>query len=254
MKFSANLSMLYPERDFLDRFDAAKADGFRGVEFVSAYEFPIQAVAKAAAGLEVVLFNSPAGDWAAGERGCACWPGAERRFREGIELAARYGQALGTPRLHVMAGNVPEGVSAGEAEACFIDNLGWAAERLAEAGMVALIEPINPVDMPGYGLSSLAQAERVLTAVGHDNLQLQYDFYHMAMMGEALVEGFERLLPRVGHVQVADVPGRHEPGTGGVDFAHVLAAIERSGYDGWVGAEYRPLAGTREGLGWMKGL
>lgn len=256
MNFSANLSMLYAEHGFLERFGAAAADGFRGVEFVSPYEFPAETVAEAAhkAGVEVVLFNSPAGDWAAGERGCACQPGREALFAEGIETAIGYACALGCPRLHVMAGIVPSGVSAQVAEACFVGNLRWAAGRLAEAGIAALIEPINPVDMPGYGLSSLAQAERVLEAVGHENLRLQYDVYHMAMMGEALTENFERLLPSIGHVQFADAPGRHEPGTGAVDFAGVFAAIERLGYAGWVGAEYRPVAGTREGLGWMRRL
>lgn len=254
MKVAANLSMLYAEHGFLDRFAAAADDGFRGVEFVSPYEQAPQDVAEAArrAGVTVALFNSPAGDWAAGERGMACDPARREAFRSGIERAIDYAGALGCTRLHVMAGNVPPDVSAKAAEAAFIDNLAWAAERLEAAGVMALIEPINPVDMPGYGLSSLEQAERVLKAVGHANLRLQYDFYHMAMLGVALVDTFQRLLPVIGHVQVADMPGRHEPGSGSVDFGAVFAAIRASGYDGWVGAEYRPLAGTSEGLGWMK--
>ncbi|UYO01398.1 MAG: TIM barrel protein [Devosia sp.] len=248
--------MLYPEHDFLDRFDAAAADGFGGVEFVSPYEFSPHEVAAAArgAGVEVVLFNSPAGDWAAGERGCACQPGRQDLFREGILRAADHARALNCPRVHIMAGLVPAGVTPEAAEAKFVDNLGWAAERLESAGVEALIEPINPVDMPGYGLSSLAQAERVLAAVGHDNLGLQYDVYHMAMTGEAVVDNFRRLLPRIGHVQVADMPGRHEPGSGQVDYAAVFAAIAEGGYGGWVGAEYRPAGGTSSGLGWMRGL
>lgn len=256
MKISANLTMLYSEHEFLDRFGAAAADGFRGVEFVAPYDCAVGDVVAAAraAGVDVVLFNSPAGDWAAGERGCACQPGQEERFRAGIETAIIYGRALGCRRLHVMAGIVPQGVSADAAEACFVDNLRWAAERLEQAGVLGLIEPINGVDMPFYGLSSLAQAERVLVAVGHANLRLQYDFYHMAMMGMALVESFERLLPVIGHVQIADSPGRGEPGTGGIDFAVVFGAVERSGYQGWVGAEYRPVAGTSAGLGWMRRL
>lgn len=253
MNFSANLTMLYPEHGFLDRFDAAAADGFGGVEFVSPYDFPPEAVAEAArrAGVDVVLFNSPAGDWDAGERGCACDPAQHARFRESIETALIYAQALACPRLHIMAGLVPAGVSVEEAEAAFIENLTWAADVLGKAGVMALVEPINPVDMPGYGLSSLAQAERVIAAVGHGNLCLQYDFYHMAMMGEALVEGFERLLPLIGHVQFADAPGRHEPGTGKIDFAAVFSAIETSGYGDWVGAEYRPLGGKGAALSWM---
>lgn len=254
MRFSANLSMLYPELEFLDRFDAAAADGFRGVEFVGAYHLAPEVVAERArrAGVEVVLVNAPAGDWAAGERGCASDPEQIERFRQSIELALVHLSALGCRRLHIMAGIVPAGVNAEAAEAVFVDNLAWAVPKLAAAGVMPLIEPINPVDMPGYGLSSLAQAERVLAAVGHTALRLQYDFYHMAMTGEALVENFRRLLPMIGHVQIADCPGRHEPGTGEVDFSAVFAAIRESGYAGWVGAEYRPVAGTSEGLKWMR--
>ncbi|MBB4052646.1 hydroxypyruvate isomerase [Devosia subaequoris] len=254
MKFSANLSMLYTEHDFLDRFAAAAADGFGGVEFVSPYDDPPQVVAEAAraSGLVVVLFNSPAGDWTAGERGCACQPGQQARFRAEIDRAIDYARALGCPRLHIMAGLVPEGVTPAEAEAVFIDNLGWAAERLAGAGVVGLIEPINPIDMPGYGLSRLDQAERVLAAVRHDNLRLQYDVYHMAMMGEDVVTQFMRLLPLIDHIQIADRPGRHEPGSGGIDFPAVFAAIRSSGYQGWVGAEYLPAAMTSMGLGWRE--
>jgi hydroxypyruvate isomerase len=256
VRFSANLSMLYPEHGFLDRFDAAAADGFRGVEFVSPYEHAPDVVAEATrrAGVEVVLFNSPAGDWAAGERGSACDPAKQDVFRAGIERAMAYAEALNCPKLHIMAGILPDGVSTEVAEAQFIDNLAWAAARLDAAGVLALIEPINPVDMPGYGLARLGQAERVLASVNHPNLRLQYDFYHMAMMGEALVDNFGRLLPFIGHVQVADQPGRHEPGSGTVDFATVFTAIRASGYDGWVGAEYRPLGQTSDGMGWMRGL
>lgn len=248
--------MLYPELGFIERFGAAAADGFRGVEFVSPFESPPETIAEQLRrrGLSQVLFNAPAGDWAAGERGTACHRGREAEFAEGIERAIGYAEALGCRQVHVMAGIVPEGVDALEAEAVLVGNMRHAAERLARHGIKALIEPINTVDMPGYGLSSLGQAERVLDAVAHDNLWLQYDFYHMAMMGEALVENFERLLPRIAHVQIADMPGRHEPGTGEMDFGVVFAAIQRSGYGGWVGAEYRPLDGTSEGLEWMRRL
>jgi len=252
MDFSANLSMLYTEHAFLDRFAAAAADGFAGVEFVSPYDHEPGAVAEAArrAGVKVVLFNSPAGDWAAGERGCACQPGQQARFRAGIERAIDFARALACPRLHIMAGIVPQGVSAAEAGAVFVDNLGWAAERLAQADVVGLIEPINSIDMPGYGLSRLGQAERVLTAVGHDNLRLQFDVYHMAMTGEDVVGAFMRLQPLIGHVQIADMPGRHEPGSGEIDYPSVFAAIRSSSYQGWVGAEYLPAAETSNGLGW----
>ena len=248
--------MLYPEHGFLDRFDAAADDGFRGVECVSPFAVEAEAIAErlSANGLEQVLFNAPAGDWATGERGMAVIPGREAEFAEGIERAIAYAEVLNCRRVHVMAGIVPEGVSAEEAEARLVASLRLAAERLQHAGVRALCEPINPVDMPGYGLSSLAQAERVMAAVGHDNLYLQYDVYHMAMTGADLVDDFNRLLPRIAHVQVADKPGRHEPGTGSIDYRAVFAAIEASRYDGWVGAEYRPAAGTSAGLGWMAGL
>lgn len=253
MRFAANLSMLYPEHGFLDRFGAAAADGFGGVEFVSPYEYEAGEIAERLRrhGLEQVLFNGPAGDWAAGERGLASDPLRRDAFAEGVETAIAYAQALGCRQVHVMAGIVPADLDPAEAEATLVDNLRLAAERLARHGIKALLEPINPVDMPGYGLSSLAQAERVLAAAGHDNLWLQYDVYHMAMTGEDLLGNFVRLLPRIAHVQVADMPGRHEPGTGSIDYAAVLAGIAAAGYGGWVGAEYRPLGATSAGLGWM---
>lgn len=246
--------MLYPEYGFLDRFGAAAADGFRGVEFVSPYEWEPDAVSATAraAGVEVVLFNSPAGDWAAGERGIACHPGREDEFAAGIVNAGRYAQVLGCRKVHVMAGIVPDGVGPDDAEWTLVRNLRHAAEALGRHGIMALLEPINQVDMRGFAVSTTDHAERVIAKVGHDNLWLQYDFYHMEMTQGRLLQNFERLLPRIGHLQIADVPGRHEPGTGRVDWAAVFAGIERSGYAGWVGAEYRPLAGTSEGLGWMR--
>lgn len=245
--------MLYPEHGFLDRFDAAAADGFRGVEYIAPYDYPAEAIAERLRrlGLEQVLFNSPADDWAAGDRGLACLPGRQDEFADGIERAIGYARALDCRRVHVMAGVVPVGVAPEDAAVVLAGNLRRAAERLGQHGIMALIEPINAVDMPGYALGTLDAAETMLAAVAHDNLYLQYDFYHMAMTGVALAENFARLLPRIRHVQVADAPGRHEPGTGQVDYAAVFAAVAASGYDGWIGAEYRPAAGTSEGLGWM---
>lgn len=245
--------MLYGEHGFLDRFGAAASDGFGGVEYVSPYEHEPAEIAERLRrhGLEQVLFNSPAGDWAAGERGMASDPQRRDAFAEGIETAIGYAQALGCRQVHVMAGIVPADLDPAEAEATLVGNLRAAAERLDRHGIKALLEPINPVDMPGYGLASLAQAERVLAAVGHDNLWLQYDVYHMAMTGEDLLGNFVRLLPRIAHVQVADMPGRHEPGTGSMDYTGVLAGIAAAGYGGWVGAEYRPLGATSASLGWM---
>ncbi|WP_316356535.1 hydroxypyruvate isomerase family protein [Devosia sp.] len=247
--------MLYPEHGFLERFGAAAADGFRGVEFVSPYEFPPEEVAAAAkaAGVEVVLFNSPAGDWAKGERGIACHPGREDEFADGIETVLRYAPALGCRKVHVMAGIVPSGGDPGDAEWALVGNLRLAAARLGAHGIMALLEPINQVDMPGFAVSTTDHAERVMAKVGHDNLWLQYDFYHIEMTQRRVLQTFERLLPIIGHVQVADVPGRHEPGTGRMDYPGIFAGIEKLGYDGWVGAEYRPVAGTSAGLGWMRG-
>jgi hydroxypyruvate isomerase len=255
MKFSANLSMLYQEHGFIERFGAAAADGFRGVEFVSPYEFDaaeLAAVARAA-GTEIVLFNSPAGDWARGERGIACHPGREDEFAEGIETALRYAQALDCRKVHVMAGIVPSGANPDDAEWALVGNLRHAAARLGAHGIMALLEPINQMDMPGFAVSTTDHAEGVMAKVGHDNLRLQYDFYHMEMTQRRVLQTFERLLPVIGHVQIADVPGRHEPGTAQMDYPAIFAGIERLGYDGWVGAEYRPAAGTSEGLGWMPG-
>ena len=253
MNFSANLSMLYPEHGFLERFGAAAADGFRGVEFVSPYEFEAVDVAAAAraAGTEIVLFNSPAGDWGKGERGMACHPGREDEFAEGIETVLRYAQVLDCRKVHVMAGIVPDGVDPGDAEWALVGNLRHAAARLGAHGIMALLEPINQVDMPGFVVSTTDHTERVMAKVGHDNLRLQYDFYHVEMTQRRALQTFERLLPVIGHVQIADVPGRHEPGTGRMDWSAVFVGIERLGYDGWIGAEYRPLAGTSEGLSWM---
>jgi hydroxypyruvate isomerase len=254
MDFSANLSMLYTEHEFLDRFDAAAADGFRGVEFVSPYEVEAEAIAErlSANGLKQALFNAPAGNWAAGERGMASIPGREAEFAEGLERAIAYAQVLNCRQVHVMAGIVPQGVLPEAAEALLVANLRLAAERLGREGIRALCEPINPMDMPGYGLTSLVQAERVMAAVGHDNLWLQFDVYHMAMTGADIVADYQRLLPRIAHIQVADMPGRHEPGSGTIDYGSVFAAIEASKYDGWVGAEYRPAGSTSAGLGWME--
>lgn len=246
--------MLYQEHGFLERFGAAAADGFRGVEFVSPYEFEPAAVAGAAraAGTEVVLFNSPAGNWAAGERGMACHPGREVEFAAGIETVIRYAQALGCRKVHVMAGIVPEGADPGDAEWALVGNLRHATARLGAHGIMALLEPINQVDMPGFAVSTTDHAERVIAKVGHDNLRLQYDFYHVQMTQRRVLQTFKRLLPMIGHVQIADVPGRHEPGTGEIDYEAIFAGIDRLGYDGWIGAEYRPVAGTSEGLAWMQ--
>ena len=252
-RFSANLSMLYGEVPFLERFGAAARDGFEGVEYLGPYDFPAEAIREQldANGLTQVLFNLPSGDWASGERGIGALPGRTADFHRGVDEALLYAEALGCRMINCLAG-IPKGASAAAAEETLVANLGYAAPRLADAGIRLLLEPINLVDIPGFAVSTMADAERILEKVGSDNLFIQYDFYHMQKMRGELVAEFERLMPRIAHVQIADNPGRHEPGTGEINYNFVLGALDRLGYRGWVGAEYKPAAGTSEGLGWMR--
>lgn len=252
-RFSANLSMLYPEHAFADRFAAAARDGFGAVEYVGAYDLEPAQVRHLleANALEQALFNMPAGDWARGERGIACLPGREADFRESIEIAIRYAEATACTRLNCLAGIAPVGADTAELEAVLVANLRYAAPRLGAHGIRLLLEPINPIDMPGYVLNSTDDYERMAAAVGDDNLYLQYDVYHRQVVRGDLLRGFERLRHRIAHVQIADNPGRHEPGTGEINYGPIFAALDAAGYDGWVGAEYRPLAGTSDGLGWF---
>jgi len=258
---AANLSMLFTEHAFLDRFAAAADAGFRGVEYLFPYAHPPEALRAALddAGVEQVLFNLPPGDWAAGERGLASLPGREAEFRDSVVEALRYAEALACPRLHAMAGLLPVDADArAQAEAreahhaTYLANLRFAAGEAAKAGRELLIEPINTRDMPGYFLSRQDQAVAVLEAVGADNLRLQCDLYHCQIMEGDLIRHLERLLPHIGHVQIAGVPERHEPDVGEVHYPALLARLAALGYPGWVGCEYRPAAGTREGLGWAR--
>ncbi|MEX2552601.1 MAG: 2-oxo-tetronate isomerase [Actinomycetota bacterium] len=253
-KFSANLSMLYQEHAFLDRFAAAATDGFRAVEYLSPYAEPKEKVVEALQqhGLAQALFNVPSGDWAAGERGIACLPTRVEEFRKGVLQALDYAVALGCDRVNVISGLVPQGVGSDVLEPVLVENLKWAAPRCANAGVRLLIEPINLRDIPHFFLSTTAHAERILDRVGHDNLHIQYDFYHMQVMQGDLVPTFERLRERIGHVQIADNPGRGEPGTGEINYGFVLSELDRLGYDGWVGCEYKPQTTTSAGLGWMQ--
>lgn len=252
-RFSANLSMLYPHLPFLERFEAAAADGFRAVEYVGAYEYEPALLASLldAHGLEQALFNLPAGDWAAGERGIACLPGREAEFRHSLDNAIAYAKATGCTRLNCLAGIAPPDLDRRALEAVLVENLRHAAPVLAEAGIKLLLEPINQGDIPGFLVNTSADYERIATSAGHDNLYLQYDFYHMQVVQGDLIRTFRRLQPRIAHVQFADNPGRHEPGTGEINYAAIFNALDGAGYEGWVGAEYRPLADTRAGLGWM---
>jgi len=250
-RLAANLSMLFPQLDFLERFAAARAAGFRYVEYQFPYAFGAEQLAQRArdAGVQVVLHNLPAGDMAKGERGIACLPGREREFREGVERAIEYAAAVACPRVNCIAGLAP-------ADALHFDtlvaNLRHAARRLGEVGVQLLIEPINTRSVPGFFLSGTRQAIDVLNAVGEANAFLQYDMFHMQIMEGDLARTIERLLARIGHIQIADVPERHEPGTGEINFDFLLRHLDAIGYSGWVGCEYNPRGDTLEGLKWAK--
>ncbi len=253
-KFSANLSFLYQEHGFLERFAAAAEDGFKAVEYLGPYAEPKDKVAETleANGLVQALFNVPSGDWAGGERGIACLPGRVEEFRAGVATALDYAAALKCPKVNVICGLVQPGADLEALEATLVENLRYAAPRCAEAGIKLLIEPINLRDIPGFFLSTTKHAERILEKVGHDNLYIQYDVYHMQVMQGDLVPTYERLRDRIAHIQVADNPGRNEPGTGEINYGFVFAELDRLGYDGWVGCEYKPKTTTTAGLGWMQ--
>ena len=207
--------------------------------------------------LQQALFNAPYGDWAAGERGIGCLPDRTEEFRAGVATAIDYAKALGCPKVNVLAGLTRAGDDLQQREDVFVDNLKYAAPRFADAGIKLLVEPINTRDIPGFFLTTSKQAERILERVGHDNLYIQYDIYHMQVMQGDLVPTYERLKDRIAHIQIADNPGRNEPGTGEINYAYIFAALDRLGYDGYVGCEYKPKAGpsgTTQGLGWMKEL
>lgn len=253
-KFAANLSLLYPDRPFMDRIAAAAADGFDAVEYMSPYDHEPSDLRRAldAAGLHQALFNLPFGDWAAGERGIACLPDRIGEFEAGVETALRFAEALSCPAVNCLAGIPAGGMSHEQAEAVLVRNLGHAAGRLAEASVKLLLEPINTYDVPGFLISTTDRAEAVLRAVASDNLYLQYDFYHMQIMQGDLIPTFRRLQERIAHVQIADHPGRHEPGTGEINYPYIFESLDEAGYTGFVGCEYKPADDTSAGLGWMR--
>ena len=260
-RFAANLTMLYNELPFLDRFAAAAADGFEAVEYLFPYAFtPEELAARLQAhGLRQVLFNAPPGDWDAGERGLACLPGREAEFREGLARALAYAQALQCPRVHVMAGLRPAGVPAQVLQDTWLANLRWAADAAALQGVDVLIEPINTRDIPGFFLNRQDEAHAVVQAVGRPNLKVQMDLYHCQIVEGDVAMKLRQYLPtgRVGHLQIAGVPQRHEPDTGELNYGYLFAVIDELGFDGWLGCEYRPAAGavaggTSAGLGWLR--
>ena len=250
-KLAANLSTLFPEVPFLDRFAAAARAGFRYVEYQFPYEWNAGEVARRArdAGLQVVLHNLPAGDFARGERGIACLPGREREFRDSVQKAIAYAREAGCPRLNCLAGLAP---ADGAHFAVLVENVRYAARQLGAAGMSLVIEAINTRSVPGFFLSRSAQALEVLNAAGEGNAFLQYDFFHMQIMEGDLARSVERLLPRIGHIQLADVPGRNEPGSGEINYDFLLGHLDAIGYSGWVGCEYNPRGDTVEGLKWAR--
>jgi hydroxypyruvate isomerase len=254
LRFDANITQLYTDLPFLDRFGAAAADGFKGVEMRSPFEHPKEVVGEhlAAHGLELVLFNFPAGDWAKGERGIACLPGREAEFDQSLATSIDYATALGCKRLNCLAGLTPAGVDPKTVEATLVANLRRAAAALADHGIKLQLEAINQRDNPGGFVSTTAHYERIAEQVAHDNLFLQYDFYHMQVMQGDLMRQFIRLQNVISHVQVADNPGRHEPGTGEINYRFIFAELERLCYDGWIGCEYIPAGKTSDGLGWMR--
>ncbi|WP_291008848.1 2-oxo-tetronate isomerase [Hydrogenophaga sp.] len=253
-RFAANLSMMYTEVPFLDRFAAAAADGFDAVEYLFPYDFqPAEIDARLQEhGLTQALFNLPPGDWTAGERGMACHPGREAEFAASVAKALTYAQATGCRRLHAMAGLKPAGASEAQLRATYVANLSAAADRLAPHGITLLIEPINTRDMPGYHLNWQQQAHDVLAEVGAPNLKVQMDFYHCQIMEGDLSMRLKKHFGGVGHIQIAGVPDRHEPDGGEVNHEHLFTQLDTLGYPGWVGCEYRPKAGTSEGLGWLR--
>ena len=271
-RFAANLSLMYTEHPFLERFAAAAQDGFKGVEFLFPYAFAPEVLARCLAdsGLQQVLINAPPGGEDAasmasaferGARGTACLPGREEEFRNGITRALIYAQALNCPRIHVMAGLVATDATQEAMAQTYVANLRWAAQMAARQGCEVLIEPINPRDMPGYFLNRQEQAHAVLAQVGEPNLKVQMDLYHCQIVEGDLSTKLRHYLPggNVGHIQIAGVPDRHEPDSGELNYPHLLALIDALGYTGWVGCEYRPRLGavpgaTRQGLGWMRAI
>ncbi|GAC1599714.1 MAG: hydroxypyruvate isomerase family protein [Ramlibacter sp.] len=264
-RFAANLSMLYPELEFPDRFDAAAKDGFEAVEYLFPYAYPAHELAARlkANGLQQVLFNAAPGDWNGGERGLACLPGREAEFRDSIDQALAYAQALGCPRVHVMAGLVPEGSTRESLRATYVANLRQAAATAAMQGVDLMLEPINTRDIPGFFLNHQHDAHRLIEEIGAPNVKVQFDLYHCQIVEGDVAMKIRQFLPtgRVGHFQIAGVPQRHEPDLGELNFPYLFAVIDEvaagCGWQGWVGCEYRPARGTQPGgtsagLGWLR--
>ncbi|VTU22880.1 hydroxypyruvate isomerase [Variovorax sp. PBL-E5] len=255
-KFAANLTMLFTELPFMQRFEAAAKADFKAVEYLFPYAFDKKELAAALRdnGLAQVLHNLPAGDWDAGERGIGCHPDRTAEFREGVARAIDYASALGCPQLNCLLGKLPQGVTAADARKVVVDNLRFAAKELQAAGIRLLIEPVNSFDIPGFYLTRTDQALSLIDEVGSTNLLLQYDIYHAQRMEGELGATLSKNIARIGHIQLADNPGRGEPGTGEINYPWLFRHIDSIGYAGWIGCEYKPRATTAEGLGWRTAL
>ncbi|MFN0163951.1 MAG: hydroxypyruvate isomerase [Burkholderiales bacterium] len=253
-RFAANLTMLFNEVPFMERFAAARAAGFDAVEYLFPYEFAKDALAAELErhGMQQVLFNLPAGNWAAGERGIACHPDRVGEFQEGVGRAIEYARALKCPQMNCLAGIPLQGVARDKAEETFVANLRFAATQLKQAGLRLVIEPINYFDIPGFLVNTTRQGLDLISRTGSDNVFLQYDIYHMQRMEGELANTIKANLPMIKHIQLADNPGRNEPGSGEINYGFLFRYLDEIGYDGWIGCEYKPKSTTQAGLGWIK--
>lgn len=253
-KFAANLSMLFTEVDFLQRFSLAAKNGFEAVEYMFPYEFSAQTLKQElqANHLTQVLFNLPAGDWNGGERGIACLPDRKQEFQHGVKQAIEYAQVLECQQINCLVGRADPALSDEETLAVLVENLRFAADMLAKANIRLLVEAVNTYDIPNFYLSRSAQVEALIKRVNHPNLYFQYDIYHMQRMEGELTATMERLFNHIAHIQLADNPGRHEPGTGEINYRYLFNQLDAMGYQGWIGCEYKPATTTEQGLGWMK--
>ena len=253
-KLAANLTMLFNEVPFLERFALARKAGFDAVAFLFPYAFPAGEIRKRLDEhrLQLVLHNLPAGNWDGGERGIACLPDRQAEFRSGVAQAIEYAKVLGVPQLNCLAGKAPQGVADGVLRATLVENLKFAAAEFGKAGLKLLVEPINPYDIPGFYLNRSAQTLDILDEVGAANAYLQYDIYHMQRTEGELAANMQKHLARIAHIQLADNPGRNEPGTGEINYPFLFAWLDRIGYQGWIGCEYKPASTTEAGLGWRQ--
>ena len=252
-KFAANLTMLFNEVGFLERFGEAARAGFKGVEFLFPYAFEPAQIAEQldANTLELVLHNLPAGNWEAGERGIACHPDRKAEFQDGVGEAIEFAKALGVKQLNCLVGIKPQSVTEAQAYGAVVDNLKFAAGALKAEGIRLLVEPINTFDIPGFYLSGTEQALGIIRETGSDNIRVQYDIYHMQRMEGELAATIKANLPMIGHIQLADNPGRFEPGTGEINYRYLFGFLDEIGYSGWIGCEYKPKNGTAAGLKWL---